>query len=74
MKNFKIIAAEEVYEDGKLESLASLKISEGKKHYATIWADNTITFNSEIDFGVEDVEFFLRVASMYTTFFNNLKN
>lgn len=70
MKNFKLTPVKGNAED-KLHD--SIQISFENKIYATIWADETITFYNPFDFYVSEVEYFLRISQLFYSFFNNIK-
>ena len=70
MKNFKLTAVKGNEEDRLHDSI---QISFDKNIYATIWSDETITFNSSFDYYISEVAYFLKISEMFYSFFNNIK-
>lgn len=58
--------------DGK--TCDSIRIENGRDALATVWRDGSITFNPKIDYFYEEVEAFLKIGYMFSTFFNNIKS
>ena len=70
MKNFSVNRVEPDSED---KLLPSLIINDNGKHFATIWADASITFNPQKDYFVDDLKYLLKISEMFYTFYNNVK-
>lgn len=70
MKNFQILPVPGNTED---KILSSLHVRDSNKDFAIIWSDGKITFVPSIDYYFEEVEYLIKIGSMFYTFFNNLK-
>lgn len=69
MKNFQIIPV-----PGNDENLKqSLHVRNNNKDFAIIFSDATITFNPQMDYLLEDLDYLIKIGSMFYTFYNNLK-
>ena len=73
MKNFKLTAIPGDTEDKIHPAIEISFTTHKKKVFAKIYADNTITFNPELDYSFDELEYFLRIGNMFYTFYNNLK-
>lgn len=68
MKNYCILKT-----PGAEESKPSLTIMVNQKKQAIIWCDGIISFASEIDYEIEELKYFIQIAKLFYSFYNNIK-
>lgn len=69
MQQFKLTALRQ--SDESAPSIRVYKRSNMTK-MATIWGDATITFNSEIDYDVEEIEVIMQLQKNFFTIYNSI--
>lgn len=68
MKNYCILKSKTTE-----ESKPSLHIMVNQKLLVIIWCDGLLSFTANIDYEIEEISYFIKIAQMFYSFYNNIK-